>query len=341
MLGALEEMARALWLREHERSLDDGIQRVSDETRDAMLVYADALLEVGDPRGDEIATDLRLGQASTRTAWLGPGGTAMGVATRAGLITLRACETDTFRDVVDGPDGKFIEHVYVYGSPDEVMRCLTLLSRRPRYWLHTLGIELSKSPRRAMPPSLIDNLITMTPNLQHVLTRGDVMLDLPHPRVSHLTATWVDAFAAVMGGGPPLPQVRSIDLAFDGLVQRPLTQTQCESILPSRLFPSLVRLDLSRNEPGAFEGGVDVFDLLRSLTILPQLEVLAMPTVRSPRDANALQAAVDRMPNLRTLSTPRPRFDAAVLHRNAKIAIGNLGGHPKPASEGHLKTGQS
>lgn len=195
------------------------------------------------------------------------------------------------------------------------MRMAMALAGAPRPWLARLAIaqvDLARSPP-TLPRALADQLARLLPRLDELDVTGHrVFGRLELPQLRRLRVTGHDAIQSLAGHGDVLlPQVASIDLAFgvpdaqlvggDGVV---------DDLLPPTRFPALARLELSRNEPGAFAPhnlglAVDPFAWLRDRAIGAQLREVVVPSVRTEMQADALGAALVAMPALRRVEQAR------------------------------------
>ena len=216
-------------------------------------------------------------------------------------------------DVLASHAGPFLRSLTIRGGAATVKRAVEALADTARPWLARLAIEqldLARSPP-TLPRALADRLATVLPRLAELSVTGHrVFGRLELPQLRRLAVTGHDAINSLAGeGGALLPEVTAVDLAFgvaDTLAGIPVI----DALLPRARFPALVRLDLSRNEPGAFPPhnlglAVDPFAWLRDLPIRAQLREVILPSVRTEEQSDALGAALATMPALRRVEQVR------------------------------------
>ena len=177
---------------------------------EVLAVYADHLLDRGDPRGALIALDLaprpdderwRQERRARLIDWLGPGvddsGDPGGLADRAGHLVhcgfiheVRLGHKPA--DLLDTPLGEVVRGFSTWSAPwamgpepEEVIESLEHLVRHPRPWLTRLVIEyVGKKP---CDPSLCQALIAATPNLVELYSLGHRLFEsFHHPSLQRL-----------------------------------------------------------------------------------------------------------------------------------------------------------
>jgi len=307
--------------------------------REALAVYGDYLMAEGDPRGDMIAIDLAIDER----------GSSPELAARRDQL-IRDCFGDTippgtmrygFFDVdatsaapspqleaaFSGPAAAYVRSIVICGTPATLHDALAAVASVPRPWLQRLALRQWSESKAAPYSRLAGALIAATPHLDTLELDGrNVLDDLAHPTLLRLRVSGYDATASLVRGDAPLPNLLALDFAFQShLADRqdsPGERLRSMLLAPAR-FPALVELDLSRNEPGKSDpcslgGTVDICRFLHDLAIAPQLERVRLPSVRAPR---TLQAALARMPALRSLVIARGELPD-VRHPTATITLG-------------------
>ena len=289
-------------------------------------MYGDHLQALGDPRGELVALDL-LGQGAEviarknelLVAWIGDGLLARILAAGAiecGFVELYVDDTPPLlADVLASPAGPFLRSLTIRGSASAVRRMVAALVGARRPWLHRLAIvqTVGAGSSPTLPGALANQLATALPRLDTLDVTGErVLARLAVPQLRALAMTGHDAIASLAEDGPVLlPSLASFDLAFGapGTV-RTATFDILDRLLPAARMPALARLDLSRNEPGAFAPhnlglAVDPFAWLRDRKIREQLVELRVPSVRTDAQADALGDALATMPALRRIEQVR------------------------------------
>jgi hypothetical protein len=242
--------------------------------RATLAVYADLLVERGDPRGELIAIDLELEQRSTPelvarrasllSGWLGgvvptdPHTPWLGDSFRLGFVEdLRLHGAMTEAQLVPllaSPLAPYLRRVSIRGHSEDITRALLALAVRSHGWLTTLSIH-SWSYETPVLDDAVSAMMAAAPRLELLEVRGARVLESPpHPAVRRLVVTGWSALPALFEG-EPWAAVESLDFAFyepvdEGQFAAPLPEAP--SPLPALQLPALRRLDLARNEPEAF-----------------------------------------------------------------------------------------
>lgn len=118
-----------------------------------------------------------------------------------------------------------------------------------------------------------------------------------------------------------MPAVTSLSLAFARDLGAPVVLARpWPALVPAASLPALDTLDLSSNEGqrSTTDTQVGVFDVLDSLGILEQLAGLRLPSIRNGHEAQLVQRALDRMPELRRLEVMRGWGKHPVHHDRAE-----------------------
>jgi hypothetical protein len=296
-------------------------------TTENLEAYGAALRADGDPRGELIAIDLVLAREKSRairdalaeekkalhTSWLGEIGE--NVETKYGFIEAVRDEHAAILDALDTL-APFMRVLQLWGGRPEIEETLERFAVTPRPFLHTLEATSYRDTEKPMIRAPIGaKLIAATPRMHTLQARGHIVIDdFPHPSVQHVEIDGWDALLA-LGGTCALPNATSLDYAFHPatIVDRePPPDVIRGGLVQPAGFPKLTTLDLSRNEPredalrpNCLGGATRLFDVLPKLAILPQVEVLRVPSLRTPAMAAQLQAVRTRMPRLRTLEIAR------------------------------------
>jgi hypothetical protein len=290
---------------------------------EALSVYADHLLEVGDPRGELVALDLEIARRDTQVrqqrkrarvaAWLlaDPAGFA------ATTFSFGFVET-TGRDlagILASPAGRYVRAVHVPDRLDGVALAVERLAAAPRPHLVRISIISTTGPRRprdhAVEPARAAALVAATPRLHTLSVIGRrVFAELPHPAIRALAVSGHDAIGTLLEPGAPFAAVTALDYALSA---RPGPDAQfgasaLASLLPAASLPALRVLDLRRNEEHRewSRSRVVMHELVGDLGVLPQLERLVVPSVCNEREAGALQTALVRARALRGLRIGGP-----------------------------------
>jgi hypothetical protein len=314
-----------------------------DFQRDTLLVYADELLSAGDDvRGELIQLDLAepsderaARRAELITAWLGrrvPNG-----AIRYGFLDVDATSAKPWEQLAEALDrpavARYVRGVTVCGDRATVARAIAQIAAAPRPWLARVSLRQwprPKDPNRpplgdGVPEEIDDTLATAFVRATHALHAleldGGAMFPagVVHPNVRRVRVSGYAALASLHDADAPW-HLTSLDFAMCGWLEGRGAPGDLGSLLPARVLPELVHLDLSRNEPGhdeprALGGTVDPFQLLAGLGVRRQLHALRVPALRDHDAVENLRAALRDMPALRELDIRgtglRPRLEHA------------------------------
>ena len=337
--------------------LDDIEEALHDSfDHDHLAIYADELQRRGDPRGELIAIDLRAdeqaidvnetgemtGEMSARRrellrSLLGPIASAHPlVRCRYGFVDLmfalreemRAGVLRAFDATLQGPLGRFVRDVTLYGDGPRLRDLMVSLGKQPRPFLTRLAIE---GPHQLhyidLPREVAALAVPMMPRLEKVEGFGRRAIpSVEFPTVRHVVSHGYDSVTALCAsnGGPPcFPRVDHVNLRLSWT----LPHQQIEALLPPAQLPSLRELDLSRcTDPIGDSVGYDVFRYLRKVAIAPQVERLRVPSVDNVEQAVNLQAAIDRMPQLIELGIAGSRYPLrAVPLRHPTASVRPIG----------------
>jgi uncharacterized protein (TIGR02996 family) len=313
--------------------------------RDTLAVYADYLVERGDPRGELIAIDLLLEQRSSPdlvarratllTAWLGklvpndPHTPWIGDSFRFGFVddlVLDGADPNAphhLATMLASPLAPYLKRVTVRGDREAIAMTLRTLARDTHRWLSELVVD--SNARVADDEVVVDAetiaaLIAATPQLRALDVAGTrVAESFAHPALRDLRVTGAFALPALFDGS--LEAVIALDFKL-ALAPDPYAYDEGEPPrAPQLQMAALRKLDLSRNVPAQryawvdedVEGLVDddVADplvYLGSLAARRQLTHLALPVVRDEAAFMALQAIVDGMPMLEEIVLRRAHY---------------------------------
>jgi hypothetical protein len=288
---------------------------------------------------DQISTDQLLGDQAAATytidqrreylvAWLGERLVSQlprhGSARFGFIDDLRVHDDleslDFFRELLASPARAYLRRLRLSGMYLKPM--FEVLAAAPNPWLQELAI-IEDPPEGGhlwdVPPALGERLVAVTPRLRAMRLHGHNLLEeFPHPHLRSLIVRGFTALGTLAGDGPPLSALHHLDLGFSGdsgaPYEAPAPARVVAALLPAARLPALRELDLSRNEPGprtatalgvhSHGGKIDPFRFVQGLALAPQLTRLAMPTVRTPEQAQRLSAALARMPALTRLELP-------------------------------------
>lgn len=299
-------------------------------------VLGDALASFGEPRGELIALEaaaghpLWLGKPIERyledyyteraepwreafLAWAGP---ALARFVEDGWVELRfhagfvdarvRFRPDAYAALHGSAPGRVLRSLELYGDGEEVRAMLACLGRKQR-WLGRLVVASWRNPGA---PFELGALAPLLPRLEELSLYGPRVASRIPPGVRTLRLAGVPELE--LAG--PLPQITHLDLA-----RYPQSSAQSGAPPPSvaiasrRLFPNLVGLDLSRNEPGqtapanlgGYPGEGSIFDELAGLDVLPGLAELRLPSLRTGAAVTAARGALARLPAAARLSITR------------------------------------
>jgi hypothetical protein len=300
---------------------------LSEWTPANVEAYGAALRADGDPRGELIAIDLVIERERKRsirdaleeekqqlqTTWLGEIGEH--VETKFGFIEAIRADQELILDAIDDI-APFVRTLDIWGDRDGIEAVIERFTAAPRPWLHTLqATAFSDGQHPILREEIGAKLIAATPRLHTVNVRGHVVIDdFPHPSVTHVIVDGWDALLA-LAGTCAIPNATSLDYAIHHatVIDRELPPEFVRiGIISPAGFPKLTRLDLSRNEPrkdpirpNCLGGATKLYEVLPKFAILPQIEELRLPSIRTAAMAAQLQAARERMPNLLTMKVAR------------------------------------
>lgn len=285
-------------------------QLITSWSADDLAVYADRLIEDGDPRGDLIALDLNggLGREWHRArfaaieAWLGRDLAEKAAPfLRYGFLE-DVGDDDLSAELLASPAGDYVRTFRSQNDVKTVQESIERLVSRPRPWLAELTIHLWSDPITNLPridPELADQLVAATPRLTTLDLSGKIVLErFAHPAVRTVKLSGADALREVA-----FPAATELDLAFHR-VHRPDRSKTERIVLEPAALPKLMRLDVSRNEPGrvaphSLRGDADLFELLRAhQPLLDQLEHLVLPSLPDEPSIGKTAELLSRMPKL-------------------------------------------
>ena len=318
--------------------------------RDTLAVYADRLVERGDPRGELIAIDLQLEQhgtpelaarrASLLSAWLGrhapsdPHGSWIGDSFRFGFVENlvvddRNCPEEALGSLFDSPLAPYVRRLTIHGGTSYVTRVAHEIARCERAWLAKLTVDFVG--RDPIVEPTIEPLIAATPRLEELDVRGLRAFEtFPHPalRILRVSGWMALPKLCTARGNPVMTGVTALDLAFYDSRWNSSDEYRIpvELVAPGA-FPALRVLDLSRNEPAdpdddpAYRPEEAVLAVLHRFALHHQLTRVRLPSLRSDAEFATLSAVVAGMPALVEIEIARGHYYRApeLAHATARF----------------------
>lgn len=268
-------------------------------------IYADALIALGDPRGELIALDLHIAQhgetaelARTRTdavfAWIGRVSPIASKNIRFGLVESHTFYTDEyFFKEISLPAMQYLRSAEIHAH-QRVVEVLERFASTPLPWLQGLAVNGDGGP---VPRAIVDAFVTATPHLIELSLEGVQIMQTPaHPNVQTLRLLDCDA---LVEGGAEMPRVTELDLAFGQGFGRRHEAHEWPAFAPHvnlRLFPALERLDLSHSK---YAYNTDsLFPFVRALDGFERVRQLRIPALRNDDDVRAALELLARYPQL-------------------------------------------
>ena len=287
--------------------LERSLQRTWDH--EALSVYADALIALGDPRGELIALDLAIaaGDATLEIlekrvdrieAWLGPNMCGLELSNvRFGLIEDFVYFRSATANLHHSGVGRYLRSVAISAEAVDLPSVLANLVTEPLPWLRRLSI--SQSGVGPLRRTAVDAFAARTPNLTELILKGDHVIVTPgHPNVTTLR---ISGRSSIVVGPESMPSVAEIDLAFESYGRR--TQRNGIDDLPRlaglvnpRAFPGIRRLDLSRNKfvyPTDHACNVGVFPLIEAIESPERITHFRLPSLRNADDVAGVRALLE------------------------------------------------
>lgn len=304
-------------------SLDEAALAASlqaEWSADTAAVYADVLIARGDPRGELIAIDLALAQATEPTAlalrkrelieqWIGESIAGWRWQPRNidhALITgFAGANSATFEMVeqvqhlVDAV-GNHIRDLWLYGSNVDLKKSLTVLARAEGGlpWLRKLTLNRVDGVRPIDRP-IWQAVVDATPHLTELILEGKGVLASPlHPAVRTLR---IQGFAIAVGG-QPFDGVTHLDFQFADPhaygAELP-TIDKLVAVVNPRAFPALRILDVSRNVAPRWSQPAQpiALEFLSAVEGLARFERIRVPAI-SNDSARVLVEILERHPQL-------------------------------------------
>ena len=286
--------------------------------REAIAIYADHLQAIGDPRGELVAIDLRIDDGDAGTDVLARRAELIeewfGAALPPGIVRYGFVDADAsgmgpdsqLAIALRGPGARFIRSVTLAGPHDELVPAVRELAKERRPWLTSLVVRhwnemtapMSMHPTTAMLFGNLPALTSLTLEGRRIFTAES------HASLQHLRITGFDALD--LTGPEVYPRVREIDFAFHCQYARMHQDPPFEKIarlLRPAAFPSLVTLDLSRNEPGHLEprslgGGVTISAFFTRFANHPTLASVRLPSLAHETAVDAVERTLATLPSL-------------------------------------------
>jgi hypothetical protein len=302
---------------------------------DNLQVYGDYLMSIGDPRGELIAVDVHVARhgntpevahrrrRAIRT-WLElppeidptQGGWE---SVRFAFGFVEDVRVDFASRILASRAGPFVRGITLTNKTASVEHVLHQLGLASRPWLTRLTI----APRfkgdppgvlwRSEAPNLsnkeVPAIIAVTPRLARLELAGHRLLrEFPHPALRSLRVDAIDAFLPILERRAPMPALDELTLAFERAPdERVIFSRPWPDLVPAASFPALRRLDLSPCEAqrATTDTQLCVFDVLATLGVREQLVDLRLPSIRNLQEAQLVQRAITRMPELRRVEVMR------------------------------------
>jgi uncharacterized protein (TIGR02996 family) len=255
---------------------------------EALAVYADALMGEGDPRGEQIAIELRdPARRPLLLRWLAshlkrePGGDHLHVVDEQSIPFLAS------------PMGDFCRGVAARVRIENARLIVDALAQRPRPFLTYFRLYAGFDG----PLALDERHVAAMPNVVELDLDGDFDLRaFRHPGVVKLRrASWSMNGLRSWAWPLDLPSCRQLAVDF-----KPWSTNVDPATVTFAGLPALRALDVSECEPmyvRAKDPGrtnMDVFRWLAGLPLLRQLRSLRVPSVRTPENARQLAQIVAR-----------------------------------------------
>ncbi len=297
-----------------------------------LLVLGDALAGEGDPRGELIALEAaarhplwvsaplprRLEAYHDETdepwretflAWAGP---ALTRWIEDGWVDLRFHDGFVDAKVRHRPEafaalhgsaiGAVLRSLELLGADDHELPAMIAQLRREQRWLRRLVVASWDLQDPALD---LEALAPLLPRLDELSLYGHRVATRIPPGVRTLRL----AGARSLDLAAPLPSVEQLDLARYPFPSEPPPMDAASR----RWFPSLTRLDLSRNEPGleppsnlgGYDPGDSIFNHLPGLDVIPGLDRLRLPSMRDVDALNAVRRVLARMPETARITVAR------------------------------------
>lgn len=265
-------------------------ERPDDAT---LAVYADLLMSEGDPRGEQIALELRRPERRPLLLrWL-----ASHLQTEPGGDHLHAFDEEWI-PFLRSPIGEFCRGVSGVARMENARALVDALIEKPRPFLTRFKLTAGFDG----PLVLDERHVAAMPNLVELDIDGDYDLRrFRHPRVTKLRRaswsmnglrSWVwpldlpNCEELVVDAKPWSKRVDAADVTFDGLPRvRVLDVSECERKVLGK-------------QPGD-RVNLDVFAWLRDLPMITRLERVRVPSVGTSAQAMNLATLVARAPGLR------------------------------------------
>lgn len=312
-------------------------------TRDTLEAYGASLRAAGDIRGELIAIDLAIDDASPEVIaalresklelqqeWLGEDA-GKHIRTRYGYIESTNVDLSEVLRILEIA-APYLKRLQLWGGGSQSTEVLDAFMTGPRPWLSSIEVNGYGDNATLIPSDVLARLAAVTPNLHRFEARGHYVLDeIPHPGITHLVVDGHDAIGALRGHGT-MPNVTTLDVALHHdfpIYREPSPDILRSGFVRRSAFPRLHTLDVSRNEPrgrtvdpNCLGGRTPFFDVLNRLEILPHVVKLRIPSVRTDAQCEQLQNIVARMPALEELEVARMYNDIALhVRHEARLTV--------------------
>jgi hypothetical protein len=297
--------------------------------REAIAIYADHL-QIGDPRGELVAIDLRIDDGDAGADVLARRAELIeewfGAALPPGIVRYGFFDADASGMGPDsqlaialcGPGARFIRSVKLAGPHAELGHALRELAAEPRPWLTALTIRhWHEQAAPVLDGNETARLFVNLPALSSLVLEGRrILAASAHPAVEQLRVTGFDAID--LTSAIAWPRVRELDFAFHCQYAAEHADPPIDTIaklLVRRSLPALTTLDLSRNEPGATEprslgGAIVIGAFFMRFADHATLATLRLPSLRHEAAIVSVERTLAQLPALREVAVwaPAPRL---------------------------------
>lgn len=259
---------------------------------DTLLIYADALISEGDPRGELIALDLRVPERRPLLLrWL-----ASHLSTVPGGDHLNVCD-ESWIPFLRSPIGAYCRGAAAFGRMEDAQRLVAAIIEQPRPFMTRFKMMAGFDGPLVMDMRHVEAM----PNLVELDLDGDFDLRaFRHPNVKRLyRRSW--SCNGLRSWTWPVDLPACEQLVVDA---KPWSTTVSPARVTFAGLPNLRTLDVSDCEPQFLPArqkdklNLDVFRWLAGLALVRQLRTLRVPSVRSSNDAKVLARLLDTAPRL-------------------------------------------
>jgi len=287
--------------------------RASPGDTDTLLVYADLLMTEGDPRGEQIAIELRdPARRPLLERWL-----ASHLALEPGGDHLHAFD-ESWIPFLESPIGEFCRGISGLARMENARKLVDAIAAKPRPFLTRFKLTAGFDG----PLVLDERHVAAMPNLVELELDGDYDLRaFRHPRVTKLRrASWSLNGLRSWPSPLDLPSCRELVVDF-----KPWSPKVDPDRVTFEGLPALRSFDVSECEPQfvrkkADRTNMDVHRWVAGLPWLAQLETIRLPSVRTRSQARELAKIIARAPHA-TIEIARTysRCAAGLEHASERV----------------------